>query len=51
MLILLIGPKGSDKSHIGRILELSLGGHFFHVETLWMAYNAEVFSIARARRS
>ena len=40
MLILLIGPKGSGKSHIGRILEARLGVHFFHVEPLWMAYHA-----------
>ena len=41
MLILLIGPKGSGKSHAGRILEASRGVHFFHVEPLWMAYYAE----------
>lgn len=41
VLILLIGPKGSGKSHIGRLLESSLGVHFFHVEPHWMAYNAE----------
>ncbi len=41
MLILLIGPKGSGKSHIGRILESYLCVHFFHVESLWMAYYAE----------
>lgn len=38
MLILLIGPKGSGKSHIGRLLESSMGIHFFHVEPLWMKY-------------
>lgn len=41
MLILLIGPKGSGKSHIGRVLEARLGVHFFHVEPLWMAFHAE----------
>lgn len=41
MLILLIGPKGSGKSHIGRILEARFGVHFFHVEPLWQAYYAE----------
>jgi shikimate kinase len=41
MLIILIGPKGSGKSHIGRILEKRLGVHFFHVEPLWMDYYAE----------
>lgn len=40
MLILLVGPKGSGKSHIGRLLESRLGAHFFHVEPLWMAYHA-----------
>jgi shikimate kinase len=39
--ILLVGPKGSGKSHIGRLLEERLGVHFFHVEPLWMAYHAE----------
>lgn len=40
MLIILIGPKGSGKSHIGRILESRLGIRFFHVEPLWMDYYA-----------
>jgi shikimate kinase len=40
MLILLIGPKGSGKSHIGRLLQSALGVHFCHVEPLWMAYHA-----------
>jgi hypothetical protein len=41
MFILLIGPKGSGKSHIGRVLERHLGVRFFHVEPLWMAYLSE----------
>jgi shikimate kinase len=41
MLILLIGPKGSGKSHIGRTLEARFGVHFFHVEPLWLEYYAE----------
>src|SRR5512134_1557953 len=41
MLILLIGPKGSGKSHIGRLLESAFNIHFFHVEPLWMKYYAE----------
>lgn len=41
MFILLVGPKGSGKSHIGRTLEARLGVHFFHVEPLWMEYYAE----------
>jgi dephospho-CoA kinase len=40
MLIVLVGPKGSGKSHVGRVLERRLGVHFFHVEPLWMAYYA-----------
>jgi len=40
MLILLVGPKGSGKSHIGRLLERELGVRFFHVEPLWMDYRA-----------
>jgi len=41
MLILLIGPKGSGKSYVGRTLEARLGVHFFHVEPLWLEYYAE----------
>lgn len=41
MFVLLVGPKGSGKSHIGRILEKHLGVHFFPVEPLWMRYHAE----------
>lgn len=41
MFVLLVGPKGSGKSHIGRVLERHLGVHFFHVEPLWMSYHAE----------
>jgi cytidylate kinase len=40
MFILLVGPKGSGKSHIGRILDARLGVHFFHVEPLWLSYHA-----------
>lgn len=40
MLILLIGPKGSGKSYVGRLLEARLGVHFFHVEPHWMRYHA-----------
>ena len=41
MFVLLVGPKGSGKSHIGRILEARHGVHFFHVEPLWLAYYDE----------
>jgi len=41
VLILLIGPKGSGKSYIGRVLEARLGVHFFHVEPIWLEYYAE----------
>lgn len=41
MFILLVGPRGSGKSHIGRVLERHLGVRFFHVEPLWMAYLSE----------
>lgn len=47
MFILLVGPKGSGKSHIGRILEARLGVHFFHVEPLWLAYHAECQTAGR----
>jgi shikimate kinase len=47
MLIILIGPKGSGKSYIGRILESSLGVYFLHVEPLWMAYCSECKQLGR----
>lgn len=40
MFILLVGPKGSGKSYIGRALAEHLGVLFFHVEPLWMRYYA-----------
>lgn len=40
MLILLVGPKGSGKTHMGRLLAERLGVHFFPVEPRWMAYHA-----------
>ncbi|MFN7959666.1 MAG: AAA family ATPase [Thermoanaerobaculia bacterium] len=48
MLVVLVGPKGSGKSHIGRILERRLGVLFFHVEPLWMAYHAECAAAGRS---
>jgi shikimate kinase len=48
MLVLLVGPKGSGKSHIGRVLERRLGIHFFHVEPLWMDYHTECAAAGRA---
>ena len=47
MFILLVGPKGSGKSHIGRILDARLGVHFFHVEPLWLGYHAECRAAGR----
>lgn len=47
MFILIVGPKGSGKSHIGRILERRLGVHFFHVEPLWIGYHVECKSSGR----
>ncbi len=41
MFVILVGPKGSGKSHIGRILEAQLGVYFFHVEPLWLAYHRD----------
>jgi dephospho-CoA kinase len=41
MFVVLIGPKGAGKSHIGRILEKHLGVFFFYVEPLWMDYYAK----------
>lgn len=47
MLVLLVGPKGSGKSHIGRMLEQHLGVFFFHVEPLWMSYYVECKAAGR----
>lgn len=47
MFIVLVGPKGSGKSHIGGVLERRLGVHFFHVEPLWMAWHAECAAAGR----
>jgi shikimate kinase len=47
MLVVLLGPKGSGKSHIGRVVQRELGVHFFHVEPLWMAYYADCRSAGR----
>ncbi len=48
MFVLLIGPKGSGKSHIGRRLEKHLGVEFFHVEPLWLRYFAECEAAGRS---
>lgn len=48
MFIVLVGPKGSGKSHIGRVLEHALGVEFFHVEPLWLTYHAECAAAGRA---
>jgi len=50
MLILLVGPKGSGKSHVGRLLESRLGVRFFHVEPLWLAYHDECARTGRDGR-
>ena len=47
MLIMLIGPKGSGKSHVGRLLESAFGVHFFHVEPYWMKYHTECAGTGR----
>jgi shikimate kinase len=47
MFVVLVGPKGSGKSHIGRTLERALGVLFFHVEPLWMSYYAECTAAGR----
>jgi len=47
MLILLVGPKGSGKSHIGRTLQARLGVYFFHVEPHWVEYNARCKAAGR----
>jgi hypothetical protein len=47
MFVILVGPKGSGKSHVGRVLERKLGVLFFHVEPLWMDYYAECETAGR----
>jgi cytidylate kinase len=47
MLILLVGPKGSGKTYVGRLLETQLGVHFFHVEPYWMRYHAACAEIGQ----
>ena len=47
MFVLLVGPKGSGKSYIGRTLERSLGVLFFHVEPLWIEYYADCRATGR----
>jgi limonene-1,2-epoxide hydrolase len=47
MLVILVGPKGSGKSYIGRILGAHLGVHFFHVEPLWLSYHRECSAAGR----
>ena len=41
MILILIGPKGSGKSHIGRVLESHLGIRFLPVEPIWIRYYDE----------
>ena len=47
MFVILVGPKGSGKSHIGRVLERRLGVHFLKVEPLWMAHAARCRAAGR----
>jgi len=46
-LILLVGPKGAGKSHIGRLIETHFGVPFVHVEPWWMAYHAACAAAGR----
>lgn len=36
--VLLLGPKGSGKTHVARVLQTALGLHFVDVEPLWLDY-------------
>lgn len=36
MLVLIVGPKGSGKSHIGRLLHGSFGVHYIDLEPYWL---------------
>lgn len=43
--ILLIGPKGSGKTHIGSLCERLAGVRFLRVEPIWLAHKGAPFSI------
>ena len=42
--ILLIGPKGAGKSHIGSVLGRETGIRFLRVEPIWLMHQGEAYS-------
>lgn len=48
LLVVLTGPKGCGKSHIGRVLDSRLGVSFVDVEPLWAGYYSACKANGRA---
>ncbi|MBE9512019.1 MAG: shikimate kinase [Bacteroidetes bacterium] len=46
IIFILIGPKGSGKTHIGSLIKRQLGIKFFRVEDVWLKLVKEQFSDA-----
>lgn len=47
-IILLIGPKGSGKTHIGTLCESLAGVRFLRVEPIWLAHKGAPYSVVVA---
>lgn len=39
-LLVLVGPKGSGKSHLGRMLDAEFGIQYIHIEAIWQELKA-----------
>ena len=49
-LLILVGPKGSGKSHIGAVVERRLGVRFLRVEPIFLAHKNGAEAVAEVRR-
>ena len=49
-LLILVGPKGSGKTHIGTVIERHLGVRFLRVEPIFLAYDNGPGAVAEVRR-